>query len=107
MTNKSIDLTGSMSIPQTNDEEKSIILVDWSAHLVGSDEPFQQTSTEHSVEVACPEAAHTALSGSGSRCSCSLRSAAVVILSGGSVRGEEEIKKKKTKNGTKRTRIEE
>ena len=40
-------------------DEKSIKLVDWSARLLCSGFPFQQTSTEHRVEVACPKAAHT------------------------------------------------
>ena len=42
-----------------NKQNSSIILADWSAHRVGSGFPFQQTSTERCVEVACPRAAHT------------------------------------------------
>ena len=38
--------------------KKSIKLADWSANSVGSGLPFQRTSTERCVEVACPKAAH-------------------------------------------------
>ena len=41
--------------------------------------PFQRTSAEHRLEVACPEAAHTAFSGTWSRCSFSLRSSALLF----------------------------
>ena len=59
-----------------------IMLVDWPAHSVGSGFPFQRASTEHHAEVACPRAAHRALTGSLTRCSISLLSWAVAILSG-------------------------
>ena len=41
--------------------ENSITLADWSALPVGSGFPFQRTSAECRVEVACPETAHGAL----------------------------------------------
>ena len=42
-----------------NSFQNSIRLVDWSARCLIRGFPFQPTSTERRVEVACPKAAHT------------------------------------------------
>ena len=55
-------------------------MVDWSAHPVNSDFPYQRTSAERRVEVACPKTTHTVLTGQGTRCSCSLRSSVGILF---------------------------
>ena len=77
MRNKRIVYFGGENIAP----KESIMLVDCSAQHGDLGFPFQQTSIESCMEVACPGAAHTAFIGSVSRRISSRRSAAVNILS--------------------------
>ena len=73
---KSSSITLSISI------NNSIMQADWSAHHVGSCFPFQWTSAERRMEVACPKAAHIRRSQIRGSQSTSFLSPLVGILSG-------------------------